>query len=362
LEILVLDAARDFFNNAESGDKTKGYMKIALNWYYKIFNNSSLSVYPKTTYEIKKERDLIDAVHLMTCSHYNLDMLPIQVRLEPDKLIFIKRLLERHSEIINDLGYMYGLAEKLIGHSLRTQEKIIILALAATAAISVNPNIAYKMCEKGSDLALKIHTSDLKPVQGLLASFFLFLNDETIHNVAQKQNLVTLALSWCPQQDIAALVTIYEQLELKSLSPNFQILNDKKSTIEESLKLVNTSLNHKDIHPPKFIESEQLMDCFLDEDQHISDHHEYNLLWQVLGLNGGIERLDNMYWDEAIIELAKLVNSRNPALSICFLFHLKNVKIYSLLTSSLKIRNFSLIRFPRLLLMNSWQRTFSRFF
>ena len=32
LEMIVLDSARDFFDNAESGDKTKGYMKIALNW------------------------------------------------------------------------------------------------------------------------------------------------------------------------------------------------------------------------------------------------------------------------------------------------------------------------------------------
>jgi hypothetical protein len=221
---------------------------------------------------------------------------------------------------------MYGLAEKLIGHSLRTQEKIIILASAAAAAISINPDIAYNMCEKGSDLALKIHTSDSKTVQDLLATFFLFLNDEAIHNVAQKQNLVTLALSWCPQEDIAALVTIFEQLELKNLNLNFKILSSKKQTIEESLKILNTSLNHKDVQPPKFIESEQLMDCFLDEDQRISDHHEYNLLWQVLGFNGGIERLENMYWDETIIELAKLVNSSNPALSICFLFHLNNVK------------------------------------
>jgi hypothetical protein len=255
----------------------------------------------------------------MTCSNYSIDILPIQVRLEPDKLIFIKSILQRHPEIINDLGFIYGLSEKLIGHSLSFQEKIIILASTATAAIPINPDIAYNLNEKASDLAFKC-ISDSRIIQELLSAFLLFLTDETIHNLVQKQNLVTLAISWCPPEDITRLLTIYEQLELKSSKKK---INTKTSAIADILKHVNSTLNQTDAQPPKSIDSEQLMDCYLDQD--LDNHDEYNLLWQVLCLNGGIERLENMYWDETIIELAKLVNSKNPALSICFLFHLNDV-------------------------------------
>ena len=268
---------------------------------------------------------MIDAVHLITCSHYSLDLLPIQVRLESDRLSIIKRLVDENPKIIEDLGYVYGLAEKLLGFSLCPNEKVKILALVSAAAIPINPNLAFEICQKGSELVLKLQNSDEGVIQ-LLSTFFLFLNEETILNNEQKRQLVVQALLWCPSYDIPNLVDIYQQLELQNLCTNMQGKNDRKS-IEERLNF-NGSLCDSNLPLPVFIDSEQLNDCFLDVDHCLSDNDPFYLLWQALGINGGIERVDDILWDETIIELAKYLNFRNPVTSICLLFSLKNVTTY----------------------------------
>lgn len=217
--------------------------------------------------------------------------------------------------MIYDLGFVYGLAEKLLGLSLRAHEKIIILASAASVAVNIDPDVAFEMCEKGSDLTSNIMEEEKYVIQELLSSFFLFLNDKNIHNSIQKRTLVMLALSWCRKDEILTLVHTYERLELDRFSTKVDSITDRKFAVADSLRLFKSSFNFVDIEPLNEIDSGQLMDCFLD-----LDHVCYSL-----GLNGGIDPVEGRLWDEAIIELAKLVNFSNPVLSICFLFHLKDV-------------------------------------
>ncbi|KAJ3081831.1 hypothetical protein HK102_002104, partial [Quaeritorhiza haematococci] len=94
-EKLVIDAAREYFDNAEDGSEASEYMRNA---------RQCLTILPPTK-PIQTELDLIDAVHYL--SRHNITtgvssnappILPIQVRLHSDRLSLVQQLLHQNKQ------------------------------------------------------------------------------------------------------------------------------------------------------------------------------------------------------------------------------------------------------------------------
>ncbi|KAI9596061.1 hypothetical protein BDF19DRAFT_39585 [Syncephalis fuscata] len=86
IERLVLNAARDYYNNADTGDKDSGLMKKAL---------LCLHMLPVTN-NVQKELDLIDIAY--DIYRYAPNIAPIQIRFAPSRLNLIQLLIEENSQ------------------------------------------------------------------------------------------------------------------------------------------------------------------------------------------------------------------------------------------------------------------------
>ncbi|KAG0198298.1 hypothetical protein BGX28_008263, partial [Mortierella sp. GBA30] len=134
-EKLVIDCSNDMFNNATSGNRHQGLMKMAY---------ECLKVLPETT-NIRREMDLIEATNFMT-STYNLTapganttILPFQIRSTENRLSLVRRLIMTHDDAYQDHAAMLELAYKVTGvgqkRALRLQIETQIVSMLIEAAL-----------------------------------------------------------------------------------------------------------------------------------------------------------------------------------------------------------------------------------
>ncbi|KAF9201793.1 hypothetical protein BGZ49_008001 [Haplosporangium sp. Z 27] len=134
-EKLVIDCSNEMYNNATSGNRHQGLMKMAYD---------CLKVLPETTY-IRREMDLIEATNFMT-STYNLTapgtnttILPFQIRSTENRLSLVRRLIMTQEHAYHDHEAMLELAIKITGigqkKSLRQQVEVQVVGMLIEAAL-----------------------------------------------------------------------------------------------------------------------------------------------------------------------------------------------------------------------------------
>ncbi|ORZ21883.1 secretory pathway protein Sec39-domain-containing protein [Lobosporangium transversale] len=163
-EKLVIDCSNEMYNNATSGNRHQGLMKMAYD---------CLKVLPETT-NIRREMDLIEATNFMT-STYSLTapgsssvILPFQIRATEHRLSLVRRLIMTQENAYHDHEAMLELAIKVTGagqkKSHRQQIEIQVVGMLIEAALKEHNHVfALQQSDRLMEL-LKISGSvDLNP-------------------------------------------------------------------------------------------------------------------------------------------------------------------------------------------------------
>ncbi|KAF9575923.1 hypothetical protein EC968_000884 [Mortierella alpina] len=134
-EKLVIDCSNEMFNNATSGNRHQGLMKMAY---------ECLKVLPETT-NIRREMDLIEATNFMTSTYHltapgtNATILPLQIRATENRLSLVRRLIMTHEDAYRDHAELLELAYKVTGvgpkKALRQQVETQVVGMLIEAAL-----------------------------------------------------------------------------------------------------------------------------------------------------------------------------------------------------------------------------------
>ncbi|KAF9143402.1 hypothetical protein BGX30_000556 [Mortierella sp. GBA39] len=161
-EKLVIDCSNEMYNNASSGNRHQGLMKMAYD---------CLKVLPETT-NIRREMDLIEATNFMT-STYNLTapgssnaILPLQIRTTENRLSLVRRLIMTQENAYRDHAAMLELAIKVTGigqkKALRQQVEIQVVGMLIEAALMERNHVfALQQSERLMDLLKVSGATDL---------------------------------------------------------------------------------------------------------------------------------------------------------------------------------------------------------
>ncbi|CAO3563904.1 unnamed protein product [Mortierella alpina] len=140
-EKLVIDCSNEMFNNATSGNRHQGLMKMAY---------ECLKVLPETT-NIRREMDLIEATNFMTSTYHltapgtNAIILPLQIRATENRLSLVRRLVMTHEDAYRDHAELLELAYKVTGvgpkKALRQQVETQVVGMLIEAALRARNNV-----------------------------------------------------------------------------------------------------------------------------------------------------------------------------------------------------------------------------
>ncbi|CAG8820803.1 18300_t:CDS:2, partial [Racocetra persica] len=139
-EKLVINASREFFDNATSGNMNHGYMKMAY---------ECLQILPKSD-TIIAELELIEATHVLSekkiCYQPGVPIHPLHIRISPNRLDFIDRLLSTYEDAYRDPNSIIKLAKNL-GYRNDKVAEVKVMAMLADAALRDNNFVtAYNTC------------------------------------------------------------------------------------------------------------------------------------------------------------------------------------------------------------------------
>lgn len=207
------------------------------------------------------EIEFIEATHMLTEQkvYHQPGILihPMQIRLAPNKLDLISRLLSTNEDAYYDSKSIMELAKKLGYRNDKVAEVKVMAMLADAALRDSNLNFAYNMC---IDIVKKIKTisnmrnSDKK--ETLLDSVkdiawricYEVAKQDTFQNLEKQMILMGYALAMCPSDQAADILNIWRKidneyrLELirksneKSLEkPKLEKLNPVVERVESSL-------------------------------------------------------------------------------------------------------------------------------
>ncbi|KAG0051008.1 hypothetical protein BGZ83_004225 [Gryganskiella cystojenkinii] len=152
-EKLVIDCSNEMYNNATSGNRHQGLMKMAYD---------CLKVLPETT-NIRREMDLIEATNFMTSTYKltapgtNTVILPLQIRSTENRLSLVRRLIMTQENAYRDHEAMLELALKITGvgpkKALRQQVEIQIVVVLIEAALKERNHVfALQQSDRLMDL------------------------------------------------------------------------------------------------------------------------------------------------------------------------------------------------------------------
>ncbi|KAF9438264.1 hypothetical protein BGZ76_008905 [Entomortierella beljakovae] len=134
-EKLVIDCSNEMYNNATSGNRHQGLMKMAY---------ECLKVLPETA-NIRREMDLIEATNFMTSTYNltapgsNVTILPFQIRSTDNRLSLVRRLIMTQDQAYHDHEAMLELAIKVTGIGqkkvLRQQVEVQLVGMLIEKAL-----------------------------------------------------------------------------------------------------------------------------------------------------------------------------------------------------------------------------------
>ncbi|KAJ3297076.1 hypothetical protein HK104_000885 [Borealophlyctis nickersoniae] len=233
-EKLVIDAAREFYDNAEDGDMYRGYLKKS--W-------DCLKVLPASP-ALKIELDLIEATHALTTRYQvpfdlrnpHLHILPIQIRLHADRLDLIRSVLKRHPRACASSASLLDLAKKLVGAAgWTTGAQARVRAMVADAAIDAGDHgLAYTMCEElitnsgpaegiggGGIPTARRGSVPSAAVGEVVWTVCVRLAKETDYrDLEGKAKLLGHALTVCPKEKVGEVLDLWRKVEAENISTN----------------------------------------------------------------------------------------------------------------------------------------------
>ncbi|KAI8813810.1 hypothetical protein BJ742DRAFT_787530 [Cladochytrium replicatum] len=218
VEDLLLGAAREFFENAESPDITLGNLKMAYD---------CLQVHPFSP-AIKAEISFIEAIyHLyrmgaLEQEDTHLQMLPIEVRSHKDRIQLVKKSLAGSKRYANPSNVL-ELCQKL-GIPSSSKQPYIIIAEAALNDSDVT--IATDMCFQAANLHTKPRSDgEFSEPDGLWRlAYRIAASDGSWVQIQQKDNhftqpnlqkriqLLQVALRTCPVEEINTVIELWREL------------------------------------------------------------------------------------------------------------------------------------------------------
>ncbi|CAO3702304.1 unnamed protein product [Rhizopus stolonifer] len=213
-EKLVIDAEREFFDNATSGDMDSGSLKLA--W-------DCLNILPPTT-EIKKEKDLIEATHIII-TEFNIQhqpgipLMPIQVRQASDRLEFVSKLLHTKRDVYNNHQKVLELVRRLGYAEDDVLAKVKALSmLASTALVEEDYMQSYRLCQLAVEMAQNKPTQRPKAYndqvdQSAWQICFNLGKLNTFEDVNRRLDVLSMAMSLSPVENIQDVLTVWRQLD-----------------------------------------------------------------------------------------------------------------------------------------------------
>ncbi|CAG8539491.1 9441_t:CDS:2 [Ambispora leptoticha] len=250
-EKLVIDSSREFFDNATSGNMNYGYMKKAY---------ECLQILPKSE-PIKLELELIEATHILTERkiYYQpgIPIHPLQIRLAPNRLDLIARLLSTHETAYHEPESILELARKL-GYRNDKVAEVKVLAMLSDAALrDTEYAVAYERCmdvvkvtkniiaaniAKSSSTTItteseeKSELYEAKDVSWRVC--YEVGKQEGYADIEKRMTLVGFALALCPVKQAINILNLWRKLEVeyKSLlaSKAAALLRDSTTDDEKS--------------------------------------------------------------------------------------------------------------------------------
>jgi len=173
METLVMNAAQDFFDNDEQGNRNHGFLRQS---------RTCCSLLSSSIPAIKAHLNLIEATHtLITDYQLQYDgfslIMPIQIRLHYDRIKLIKLLLESHPEVYSKPEFLDSLIHKLLGDESKTDRNVALLKCysASAALILDNRRMPYRIIfdvlniiENSEDLILEVYPELYDVVSGIV--------------------------------------------------------------------------------------------------------------------------------------------------------------------------------------------------
>ncbi|KAH6594275.1 hypothetical protein BASA50_006746 [Batrachochytrium salamandrivorans] len=225
-EVLV-SVAREMLDNADSGNKSKGLLKNACD---------CLTLVEQSP-DMKQELELIDAVNTIIGKYHLIDektgseLMPIQVRLHPDRLDLIRQLLTLNPQLNASSEMILELTRKLCGSetalSLATQLRV--RAYMADAAIdegSVDVAVYYcneliRLSSSESFLKMSLDTS----LVDSLCHVFCKLIELSTHNVRfdEKLAFIVYAIRICQSSSLETMIGHWRKIEFESILHDLEV-------------------------------------------------------------------------------------------------------------------------------------------
>ncbi|KAK5823477.1 secretory pathway protein Sec39-domain-containing protein [Linnemannia elongata] len=229
-EKLVIDCSSEMYNNAPSGNRHQGLMKMAYD---------CLKVLPETT-NIRREMDLIEATNFMT-STYNLTapgssntILPLQIRATENRLSLVRRLIMTQENAYRDHATMLELAIKVTGigqkKALRQQVEIQVVGMLIEAALRERNHVfALQQSERLMDLLKVSGATDLntdgspKMRRGDMDAkkpweIFMQVGSESAgRDYSKRLAVLGYAMACCPADKVESVLEIWRSLEMESV-------------------------------------------------------------------------------------------------------------------------------------------------
>ncbi|KAG2202292.1 hypothetical protein INT47_010740, partial [Mucor saturninus] len=213
-EKLVIDAEREFFDNATSGNMNAGSMKQA--W-------DCLKILPPTT-EIKKEMDLIEATHSLIYEYKVQDrpgmtIMPIQIRQSKNRLELISKLIFAKRDMYRRHEQVLALVRKL-GYGDDVLAKVKALAMLANAALVEEDYIeSYHLCQIIVDAAQNQKTAGKsKSYNNEIdeAAWHSCLNlgkVEAFEDINRRLDVLSMAMTLSPAENIRDVLIVWRKLD-----------------------------------------------------------------------------------------------------------------------------------------------------
>ncbi|GAA6031922.1 hypothetical protein JCM8097_003338 [Rhodosporidiobolus ruineniae] len=229
VEQLVVEASREFYDNAEEGSLHRGEMKMAY---------ECLSAAPQQTPLIRRERAFIEATSRL-CSFRlpspstGLPLVPHELRHAPDRLGLVALLLahnpdaSKHPEMVLELvwklGYPHGgvaevrtlamLADAAVGmEEWATAAEMTERAAAVVEALRKRRGRSISVSTSLSNEAAEDQDADAAAEYAWKAAFQLGKHAAWT-DVERRKEAVGRALVLCPPERIAAILPLWTELE-----------------------------------------------------------------------------------------------------------------------------------------------------
>lgn len=212
-EQLVVDAEREFFDNATSGNMNSGSMKQA--W-------ECLKILPPTT-EIKREMDLIEATHILISEYRvqnrpGITIMPIQIRQSNNRLELISKLIHAKRDMYRRHEQVLDIVSKL-GYGNDLLAKVKTLAMLSNAALVEEDYLeSYKLCQITVDAAQKKNSGKSKSYNDEIdqAAWQICLGlgkVEAFDDINRRLDVLSMAMTLSPAENIRDVLAVWRKLD-----------------------------------------------------------------------------------------------------------------------------------------------------